>query len=431
MKRQIKSALRCTGRLQLAYNLLQMTFLLYMVNIISSVMGKVVSGSIKVAIEELIIFIVCCVGVGVLLIFLKGKLNAVRIKESFCAKEKVYQTILQASLDKVESGGKVLEYIQNDFQRISDYYGERLSNIIIAGLASVIWFIYAVNVCWQIAILMIIFAGIQIISPLLVKNAFEKQYLDCREIEGELTEVILDANAGIEEIKVYQGEPWVVEIMRKKQKRYKVVGMKSETAVTQEIMVSSFISQFITYGFYVIVGLFFSKDYISFAQMMLLVLISTDFYEKVLQLFKEIPEISQDRLAVDRLKQWENETYNEQMEINVYDEKILKKMYLYCRNICFSYGKNIILKNFSCKASLSQKTAIVGENGSGKTTLLKIIAGIEKPDKGGIFSDNDCFNSLLETKQVVYLPQDCPELQFTIFKHGIWKESTAFFERFF
>ncbi len=49
-----------------------------------------------------------------------------------------------------------------------------------------------------------------------------------------------------------------------------------------------------------------------------------------------------------------------------------------------SFGGRLVLNGVSIEARRGEVVAIVGPNGSGKTTLLRIIAGLEKPDKGRV-----------------------------------------------
>ncbi len=49
-----------------------------------------------------------------------------------------------------------------------------------------------------------------------------------------------------------------------------------------------------------------------------------------------------------------------------------------------SFGDRLVLSGVSIEAYRGEVVAIVGPNGSGKTTLLRIIAGLEKPDKGRV-----------------------------------------------
>jgi tungstate transport system ATP-binding protein len=54
------------------------------------------------------------------------------------------------------------------------------------------------------------------------------------------------------------------------------------------------------------------------------------------------------------------------------------------RDICKHYRRKSILSDISITIGNSDCYIITGENGAGKTTLMRILAGIEKPDKGSI-----------------------------------------------
>lgn len=414
MKKQIRNSLRRTTQLRLIYSLLYTIFLLYIARATAYITEEVQSGAIKEAIYQLLVLMISWIIYGVFAICLKRKLCTVQTSENFSAKEIVYQRLLQAPWNKAASGGTVLEYVQSDFQRIAAYYSKRLPDILIAGAAVFAWFIYAVCVYWGAAVVMLAFSCIQVTSPLLVKRFLEKQYLDCREKESELTDVILDANAGAEEIKIYQAETWIVKIMEKKHREYKKIGMKSEVAYTQQVMVSSFIQQMITYGFYIVLGVFYFYETITFAQMMLLVVLASDFYKKVNLLFGEIPEISMDQLALERLQQWEQKPDVLQMNKKFVDEKLVENPYWHCRNLYHSYGETAIFADFSADIPLCKKVAVLGVNGSGKSTLLRIFAGIEKPQSGNLYSDMSYFEKLLKAEQIAYLPQNYGEICFSI-----------------
>jgi ATP-binding cassette subfamily F protein 3 len=54
------------------------------------------------------------------------------------------------------------------------------------------------------------------------------------------------------------------------------------------------------------------------------------------------------------------------------------------RNIHKTYGDAEILKGIDLKIARGQRIALLGPNGAGKSTLLRILAGVEKPDEGGV-----------------------------------------------
>jgi len=58
------------------------------------------------------------------------------------------------------------------------------------------------------------------------------------------------------------------------------------------------------------------------------------------------------------------------------------------KNIHKSYGDLKVLEGITFSVDEGEFVCIVGESGCGKTTLLKIIAGVEKADKGEIITDS-------------------------------------------
>jgi ATP-binding cassette subfamily F protein 3 len=66
-----------------------------------------------------------------------------------------------------------------------------------------------------------------------------------------------------------------------------------------------------------------------------------------------------------------------------------------------AFGPQVILEGASLRLEPGEKTALIGANGTGKTTILKMVAGIEQPDSGAVWT--------LQGTTVGYLPQD-PDL---------------------
>ena len=57
---------------------------------------------------------------------------------------------------------------------------------------------------------------------------------------------------------------------------------------------------------------------------------------------------------------------------------------LQCQNLTLSYADKAVLQDFSLSLPLTGVTALRGPSGCGKTTLLRVIAGLERPQRGKI-----------------------------------------------
>ena len=66
------------------------------------------------------------------------------------------------------------------------------------------------------------------------------------------------------------------------------------------------------------------------------------------------------------------------------------------KNLSFSYGKKVILKDINFSLEKGTATVIVGENGSGKSTLLACLADIIRPSCG----------AFKVSGKTVYVPQE-------------------------
>jgi len=82
--------------------------------------------------------------------------------------------------------------------------------------------------------------------------------------------------------------------------------------------------------------------------------------------------------------------------------------------------------SFTCKKG--ELNVFIGPSGAGKTTLIRIIAGLEKADKGYIAHDGDIW---VDTKQGIYLPPQKRQLgyvfqEYTLFPHLSVYNNVAF-----
>jgi len=79
----------------------------------------------------------------------------------------------------------------------------------------------------------------------------------------------------------------------------------------------------------------------------------------------------------------ENKRAPKQESFKVRSERLGNKI-LEINNLDFSYGNNVLLKDFSYIFKKGEKCGILGKNGTGKSTLLKLIMEEIKPDGGKI-----------------------------------------------
>jgi iron(III) transport system ATP-binding protein len=76
-----------------------------------------------------------------------------------------------------------------------------------------------------------------------------------------------------------------------------------------------------------------------------------------------------------------------------------------------SLGGRVVLSSVSLTVETGSLTAILGASGSGKTTLLRLIAGLERPDRGAIslagrIVDSSREHTPPERRRIGYVPQE-------------------------
>ncbi|SDR10399.1 ATP-binding cassette, subfamily F, uup [Virgibacillus salinus] len=86
-------------------------------------------------------------------------------------------------------------------------------------------------------------------------------------------------------------------------------------------------------------------------------------------------------------------------------------------NLYKSYGDKLLFQDVTCTITQNDRIGLIGVNGTGKSTFLKVIAGMDKPEKGTIKHAKDY--------QIEYLAQD-PELDpnLTVIEQIYYGEST-------
>src|SRR5438477_9471524 len=66
------------------------------------------------------------------------------------------------------------------------------------------------------------------------------------------------------------------------------------------------------------------------------------------------------------------------------------------KDVVKSYGATAVLNGVSFRLLRGETKIIIGASGSGKSTILKLIMGLDRPDEGHIFVENEDITKLNE-----------------------------------
>ncbi len=95
-------------------------------------------------------------------------------------------------------------------------------------------------------------------------------------------------------------------------------------------------------------------------------------------------------------------------DVQVEKAQVLEAQLLEAKELGFSYGRGFALKDVSFRLNGGEFVGLIGPNGAGKSTMLKLLAGITRPDRGGVLLDGTNIASLDQRRMaqnIAYLPQ--------------------------
>ncbi len=78
------------------------------------------------------------------------------------------------------------------------------------------------------------------------------------------------------------------------------------------------------------------------------------------------------------------------------------------KDMCFSYGERMVLKNITLSFLRGKFYGILGPNGSGKSTLLDILLGFKRPDRGEVILFDKKIEDIKKielARNMAYVPQ--------------------------
>lgn len=414
MKKQDFPIMKKTCLLQAIYELVHMLFSLFAAHGLSEITEGIQGAAVREAMVRCLGLILIWIFYGTGLTLFFRLLISTRLREQIQVREGIFYRIIHADHRKRVRAGQVLENLGNDCGRVTEHYGRRLPVAAVTALSAAVYFGVAITLSPAAAFFMLLLAMLQALPPLAVKHLFMKNYLDCREIEAEITDVFIAGYKGAEEIRVYGGLPWLNGILYKKHREYEKVGMKSEMAFTGQTMIASLVGQLARYGYFAVLGLLFSMKMISASHVAAMVVISGAFFSGMSTLFQVMPEFAVDRAALHRINGWEERPAGKERGLlpALTDGKGKK---LHVEGMGQSYGDRKIFQDFTVDFPLDKRVALCGGNGSGKTTFLRMVAGQTKGEQGRIWSDQGYWERLAAGSGIAYLPQECPGLCFSIY----------------
>lgn len=324
-------------------------------------------------------------------------------------KQELYRQFLSSPLHVLfkSKHGDSMEMLNDDFNTMAKKSTELYPGFWTGIITVAVYFIFLSMQSLWIGLALLVISLLQVIPPIITKKFFQDNYSDNRDIEARLTDYIISGYRGFEEIKLYGLKKWWLSGLKKIHKKYMAVGSRSEATYTLDSSIGNLVDHILTYGTYVIIGLFVLFKYSSIEAGTQAITLSTSMFSSVKTIFSLIPDFSVAKIAQNRLGSWFTAHSNEKLivngEITLSDVRCL-------------YEEKEIFSNISALLNGKKMTIIKGANGVGKSTLLRLITGHCLCDSGEIRIDG-VSPLLLDGKnfpsKIFYLSQEDAVFNFT------------------
>jgi iron(III) transport system ATP-binding protein len=101
-------------------------------------------------------------------------------------------------------------------------------------------------------------------------------------------------------------------------------------------------------------------------------------------------------------------------------------MWFVCEEVSFGYGASKVVDGVSLQLKQGQIAAVLGPSGSGKSTLLRLIAGLERPQKGVIALEGQVLSDAAKVVEVHHRPVGLVFQDYHLFPHMTLRQNITY-----
>ena len=391
-------------------NLINIPITVITARLTALVISDATNGNVQKVFIQGILLLSIVLGAKFLNIFMEIMYEKQVAKSCHYCKMELYSKFFQSPIHMLYASkhGDTLEHFEDDFATISGKYLNLYPEFGTSVITVIVYFLLLFGEQKALAFVFLGISILQLLPPWITKKYFRANYDANRETEARVTDFICSGYQGFETIKLYGLKSWFLDKLKVLHKQELLVGGKSEATFRIELMMEDFVSKILTYGSYMIAGLFVLYNKTSLEIGIQAIALAPGLFGAVKTIFSQLPHFAQIQSAQNRLMKWFSTNTNQEQLIE--NEKIIFE------DVSFSFKEKKILEHVSLKIDMTKLHVLKGKNGIGKSTLFHLMLGL-LPCETGEIALGAVHPTNLSAKnfpeKLFYIPQEDAEFDFT------------------
>lgn len=259
-------------------------------------------------------------------------------------------------------------------------------------IQAAVYFGYMLWLDWQLTLFALIFMPVFIVITKSVGKSLRKYSIMGREAMEDLTAVFKDAVDGTRVVQSFNLESEMAGRFDTSLKNYlhtarKIIAREQLVSPTNEFVISFLVMGYALYSINQVLGGSDGARFIAF-------LFAAGFLQAPIKQLQDLGvKIQQSVVVTDRIMEILDNP-NEVPECKDPKPFPVNWQSVRFRNVSFSYGGELVLKDVNLTVRRGEVIALVGESGSGKSTLVNLLERFYDPTSGEIFIDDVPINNI-------------------------------------
>ena len=299
-------------------------------------------------------------------------------------RDKVFQALRKLCPAKLEGRdkGDLISLITSDVELLEVFYAHTISPICIAFLVELVMVIFIGSYHWSLGLLALCaFVSVGVILPLIISKRSGNTGDEIRAQSGELAAYVLENIRGLDETVQYgNGMQRMDGMNRKTQQLTENQGKLNKLTGFNLALANTFILVF-DIAMLLLSAHLYSKGITDFSGFIIPLIALMSSYGPVSALANLGTTLQSTIASGGRVLDIIEET-PETEEIT--GKQNVSFSGANCENVTFSYGGDVVLKDFSMKFPENKIVGVIGKSGSGKSTLLKLLMRFWKTTNGTV-----------------------------------------------